>query len=194
MISQGPFQILFFLFFSPKTAELETVKMLYPGAPWWSSGYDSMHPKQGTQVWSLVTEMDPSCWNQVQPNKQTHMFKKRCCAAPQPWPSFPSAASSPSSAPGELDTSDDTPTPITPKQRSLSHGPLKVPCREKATPGSDVRCLAIQAVVGRWSVCPYIEPTSRVISAHSLCTENALSDLQDELLFSLSWQVCFLFH
>ena len=33
------------------------------GLPWWSSGWDSMLPMQGTLVLSLVEELDPSCHN-----------------------------------------------------------------------------------------------------------------------------------
>ena len=28
------------------------------GLPWWSSGYDSMFPMQGAQIWSLIKELD----------------------------------------------------------------------------------------------------------------------------------------
>ena len=31
------------------------------GLPWWSSGEDSMLPVQGSQVRSLVRELDPAC-------------------------------------------------------------------------------------------------------------------------------------
>ena len=34
-------------------------KIFVKGLPWWSSGWDSMLPVQGTQVQSLVTELDP---------------------------------------------------------------------------------------------------------------------------------------
>ena len=28
------------------------------GLPWWSSGYDSMFPMRGAQIWSLIKELD----------------------------------------------------------------------------------------------------------------------------------------
>ena len=33
------------------------------GLLWWSSSYDSVLPMQGTQVRSLVRELDPACRN-----------------------------------------------------------------------------------------------------------------------------------
>ena len=37
------------------------IKITVSRLPWWSNGYDSMLPMQGTQVQSLVRELDPTC-------------------------------------------------------------------------------------------------------------------------------------
>ena len=39
------------------------------GLPWCSSGWDSVLPRQGAQVWSLVRELDPTCCNKEPANQ-----------------------------------------------------------------------------------------------------------------------------
>ena len=52
------------------------LKKLNMGLPWWSSGSDSMLPRQGAQVQFLVRELGPSCRNQ-----EIHMLQ--VCLHPQ---------------------------------------------------------------------------------------------------------------
>ena len=41
----------------------ELLILPYGGLPWWSSGWDSMHPMQGSRVQSQARELDPTCHN-----------------------------------------------------------------------------------------------------------------------------------
>ena len=55
------------------------IKITVSRLPWWSSGYDSMLPMQGTQVQSLVRELDPHAATKTQCNQINKFFKKLQC-------------------------------------------------------------------------------------------------------------------
>ena len=54
-----------FNFDKSSSVDKNTIKQALQGLPWWSNGWDSMLPMQGTRVWSLVGGLDPICHNRV---------------------------------------------------------------------------------------------------------------------------------